>query len=108
MRVDPLPDLAIEVDLTSRTQVSAYEALGVPEIWRSQQGKLVISILTQGQYVESSTSLAFPDFPVVDGISLFLARSTETLMSELRKEFRQWVKQNSQNSEGIVKIKATS
>jgi Uma2 family endonuclease len=101
MRIDPPPDLAIEVDHTSRTQVSAYEALGVPEIWRfpsgcvpPQQGKLVIYVLTQGQYVEASTSLSFPDFPVIEGISLFLARSTETLMSELRKEFRQWVRQH--------------
>jgi Uma2 family endonuclease len=33
LTVDPVPDLAIEVDFTSVTQVSAYEALRVPEIW---------------------------------------------------------------------------
>lgn len=93
MTIDPPPDLAIEVDLTSRTQVSAYEALGVPEIWRYDQGKLVIYVLTQGQYTESTTSLTFPNFPVIAGISLFLERSAEILMSEARKEFRQWVKQ---------------
>ncbi len=32
LTVDPPPDLAIEVDVTSKTQLSAYEALGVPEL----------------------------------------------------------------------------
>jgi Uma2 family endonuclease len=36
LTIDPPPDLAIEIDLTSKTQISAYEALGVPEIWRYQ------------------------------------------------------------------------
>jgi Uma2 family endonuclease len=39
--IDPVPDLAIEVDLTSITQISAYEALAVPEIWRYKNGKLI-------------------------------------------------------------------
>jgi Uma2 family endonuclease len=30
--VDPPPDLVIEVDVTSKTQLAAYEALGVPEL----------------------------------------------------------------------------
>ena len=34
LTVDPPPDLAIEVEITSKTQLSAYEALGVPEIRR--------------------------------------------------------------------------
>lgn len=33
LAIDPPPDLAIEVDLTSKTQISAYEALKVPEVW---------------------------------------------------------------------------
>jgi len=91
MSVDPPPDLSIEVDLTSRTQISAYQALGVPEVWQYRKGKLVIFILTAGGYVESATSLAFPQIPVIDGISMFLGR--DLLMSDARKEFRQWVKQ---------------
>jgi Uma2 family endonuclease len=34
LETDPPPDLAIEIDLTSRTQFNNYEALGVPELWR--------------------------------------------------------------------------
>jgi Uma2 family endonuclease len=92
--IDPPPDLAIEVDLTSPTQFSAYEALAVPEIWRYQQGKLVIFILTEGHYLESTVSSLFSSLPVQAGISSILERSNEILTSEARKEFRQWVRQN--------------
>ncbi|HBY78532.1 MAG TPA: hypothetical protein DEG47_16345, partial [Cyanobacteria bacterium UBA11148] len=34
LTVDPPPDLALEIDVTSRTNSSVYEALGVPELWR--------------------------------------------------------------------------
>jgi Uma2 family endonuclease len=93
LTIDPLPDLAIEVDLTSPTQISAHEALKVPEIWRYKNDKLAIFILTEGQYIESSISLIFPDLLVLEGISRQLERSTEILMSEARKEFRKEVRQ---------------
>jgi Uma2 family endonuclease len=94
LTIDPPPDLAIEIDLTSPTQLSAYEALGVPEIWRYQQGKLVIFILVEGHYLESTSSSLFPAIPISSGVSQILERSTEILTSEARKEFRQWVWQN--------------
>jgi Uma2 family endonuclease len=93
LTIDPPPDLAIEVDLTSPTQISAYEALGVPEIWRYKNGKLAIFILTDGSYIESSICPTFPTLPVREGISRLLECSTEILMSEARKEFRQEVRQ---------------
>jgi Uma2 family endonuclease len=92
LTVDPAPDLAIEVDLTSATQISAYEALGVPEIWCYKKGKLEISVLENGQYIKALTSKVFPDLPVIEGISLFLEKSGELPMSALRREFRQWLK----------------
>jgi Uma2 family endonuclease len=95
LTIDPPPDLAIEVDLTSKTQISAYEALGVPEIWRYQQGKLLINILQNGRYIESGTSLAFADLPIIEVISQFLERSNVLPISAVRREFRQWLKQAS-------------
>ncbi len=95
--IDPPPDLVIEVDLTSPTQINAYEALAVPEIWRYQQGKLAIFILTEGHYLESTVSSLFPSLPIQAGISAMLERSNQILMSEARKEFRKWVRQNSPN-----------
>jgi Uma2 family endonuclease len=93
LEIDPPPDLAIEIDLTSPTQLSAYEALAVPEIWRYQQGKLAIFVLIEGHYHESTVSYLFPDLPVLEGISAIIDRCNEILMSAARKEFRKWVRQ---------------
>lgn len=92
LTIDPVPDLAIEVDFTSVTQVSAYQALGVSEIWCYKKGKLEISMLENGQYVNALTSKVFPDLPVLEGISLFLEKSGKLPMSALRREFRQWLR----------------
>lgn len=43
LTLDPPPDLAIEVDVTSKTGLDAYRALGVPELWRFEDGKRRIS-----------------------------------------------------------------
>ncbi len=94
LTIDPPPDLAIEVDLTSPTQIDAYLALGVSEVWQYQQDKLAIFVLIEGSYIESNTSSLFPTLPIKLGISQILERSTELLTSEARKEFRQWVRQN--------------
>ncbi len=94
LAVDPPPDLAIEIDLTSPTQLSAYTALGIPEIWRYQQGKLTIFVLSAGSYQESIASSIFPTLPIHQGFAYILERHSEMLMSEARKEFRQWVRSN--------------
>jgi Uma2 family endonuclease len=96
MTIDPPPDLAIEVDLTSDTQISAYEALGVNEIWRYNNGRLGINILQAGSYVESPHSLQFPNLPIIEGISQFLQRGTEIPMSAVRREFQSWVREQIQ------------
>jgi len=89
--VDPVPDLAIEVDLTSNTQISAYQALAIPEIWRYKNGKLEISLFQDHQYIDSPISKAFPSLPVIEGMSLFLEKSKDLPMSALRREFRVWL-----------------
>jgi Uma2 family endonuclease len=94
LAIDPPPDLAIEIDLTSATQLGAYKILGIPEIWQYRQGKLAIFVLVNGNYVESVTSSLFPALPIIEGFTRILERSSEILMSEARKEFRQWVKNN--------------
>jgi Uma2 family endonuclease len=91
LEVDPVPDLAIEIDVTSQTKVSAYEALGVEEIWRLKDNKLEINLLQNGKYISSDTSQILPLFPVIEGFSLFIDRSAELPTSTLRREFRQWV-----------------
>jgi len=93
LSVDPPPDLALEIDVTSKTQLSAYEALRVPEIWRYEKGKLQINLLRDGQYIESQKSLTFPNFPVIEGISHFLEMSRTTGTRPALKAFRQRAKE---------------
>ncbi|HEY9632958.1 MAG TPA: Uma2 family endonuclease [Coleofasciculaceae cyanobacterium] len=96
MTVDPPPDLAIEVDVTSKTRISAYEALQVPEIWRYQNRKLQIHVLREGKYAESQTSPTFPDLAVIEGMSQFLEMSRTAGTSPALRAFRKWVRE--QNS----------
>ena len=64
LSIDPPPDLAIEIDLTSRTQESAYLAIAVPELWIYAQNKLRILCLESDRYQESNQSQIFPNIPL--------------------------------------------
>lgn len=93
LSVDPPPDLAIEIDVTSKTQLSAYVALGVPELWCYGDGKLQVFILNQAKYVEMETSPTFGNLPVIEGILQFLQFSLTEGSSTARRGFRQWVRE---------------
>jgi len=75
LETDPPPDLAIQIDLTSRTQFNNYEALGVPELWRYNGRNLQMGVLQQGKYIQSDRSLQFPNFPITELIPLYLQQS---------------------------------
>ena len=92
LTIDPPPDLAIEVDVTSKTGLEAYQALGVPELWRWEDGRLRISLLRDGRYQDVSSSPHFSQFPIVDGMAQFLDRSHTEGRSQTLKAFRQWVR----------------
>lgn len=84
---DPPPDLALETDVTSKTEVDAYEALGVPELWIYSGGKLKINVLREGGYVESDISPTFPDVALIDIIPRFMERAREVGVSQTLEEF---------------------
>ena len=92
LTVDPPPDLAIEIDVTSKTQLSAYEVLGVPEIWRYENRRLQVYVLQSGKYAESAISPTFPNFPVIEGISQFLEMGRQSGTSQALRAFRRWVR----------------
>ncbi len=92
LTVDPPPDLALEVDVTSRTHPNIYEALKVPELWRFDNGKLQINVLQNGCYVESQESLNFPRFPLVEAIPRYLEQSKTAGRNATLKAFRLWVR----------------
>jgi Uma2 family endonuclease len=93
LTIDPPPDLVLEIDVTSKTQLDAYLALGVPEIWRYENDKLQIDILQNGKYIESEISPNFPNLPILEIIPQFVEQSRLIGRSPTLRKFRQWVKQ---------------
>lgn len=94
LTVDPPPDLAIEIDLTSRTQLDNYQILGVPELWRYAGQGLKINVLQGGQYVESDLSLTFPDMPIIELVNRYVQQSLNSGRSQAIQAFKTWVQDN--------------
>ncbi|MGM3307955.1 Uma2 family endonuclease [Anabaena sp. WFMT] len=93
LTIDPPPDLALEIDITSRTHTNIYQALQVPELWRFEKAKLQINILEDGNYVESQSSLNFPGLPLIEVIPQYLEQSKTAGRNATLKAFRSWVRQ---------------
>lgn len=91
LETDPPPDLAIEIDITSRTRFNNYQALRVPELWRWNGSKLEINILLDGKYVESNTSYIFPNLPILQVIPEYLMMSKTNGRNATMKAFRAWI-----------------
>jgi Uma2 family endonuclease len=94
LRIDPPPDLAIEVDISSSSldQLSIYADLGVPEVWLYDAVTLkVYQLQSDGRYAQQTRSPSFPFLPL-DQIEGFLARRNETDETTWIRSFRAWVK----------------
>lgn len=94
LTVDPPPDLAIEIDVTSRTQFDNYQILGVPELWRYTQRGLQINLLQQGKYVESNFSPNFPNLPIIELVNEYVQQTLTIGRSQSIRAFRNWIKDN--------------
>jgi len=92
LNIDPPPDLAIEIDLTSKTQIGIYEALGVPELWRFDSGQLRIDVLRDGKYVQVKKSRIFPDWPVAELARTYIDKAIAAGQGVATKELRKWVR----------------
>ncbi|MDJ0702296.1 MAG: Uma2 family endonuclease [Leptolyngbyaceae cyanobacterium MO_188.B28] len=88
-QTDPPPDLVIEVDVTSFTQVEDYLPYRIPEVWLLKQQALHIYELQEGTYIAKSNSRYFPGMDVMDlTVRCFeaaYARNTGAAIRELRK-----------------------
>ena len=91
---DPPPDLVVEVDLTSSSldkfQISA--SLGIPELWRYDEGVLQIYQLQEGQYLECNNSPTFARLPLTQ-IPQFLEESQRIGVMGMTRNFRSWVRE---------------
>ena len=62
--VDPSPDLVIEVDITSYTDVNDYLPYRVPEVWLLRKKHLTIYQLQGDRYTIETSSRYFPNINV--------------------------------------------
>jgi Uma2 family endonuclease len=96
LRVDPPPDLAVEVDVTRRSlnRMAIYARLGVPEVWRldSRRGLTFQVLQPNGRYAEQAHSPTFPLFTPAD-LMPFLALRTQHNENEVVRRFRDFVRQ---------------
>lgn len=85
----PPPDLAIEADVTSKTTLEVYEAMGVPEVWIYQNQQLKIYLLNNQSYTEIMDSPTFPDFPLTELIPQLVQKAINEGTSRMLRDFRQ-------------------
>ena len=83
LAVYPPPDLAIESDVTSKTSLQAYEAIKIPEVWIYSNQKLIIYILRDNSYTETSDSLSFPNIDVYNLIPQLVTKAIEEGTSKM-------------------------
>ncbi|NEQ98189.1 MAG: Uma2 family endonuclease [Cyanothece sp. SIO2G6] len=92
MNNDPPPDLAIEVDVTSKTTLEAYAILQVPEVWIYDNERLTIHLLEKDGYQVSTISRVFPNVPITTLIPALvkeaIATGTSTMLRDLRRRLQ--------------------
>ena len=91
--IDPPPELVIEVEVSRSVlnRLDIFAALGVPELWRVQDQRIVILVLDNGQYRESPTSPAFPGVPVMRFFEFLAKAATAGELVALRA-FVAWIR----------------
>ena len=94
LTIDPPPDLALEIDVTSRTHINIYEALQVPELWRFEKGQLQINILQQGKYIEAENSPNFPNLVLKKIIPEYLEQVKQSGRNQTMKAFRALIRES--------------
>lgn len=95
LRVDPPPDLVIEIDITSSSldRMAIYAALGMPEVWRYDGQTLTFQILgANSQYAAARHSRAFAQLTPAD-VAAVLALRGQMDVNGMVRHFRAWFRQ---------------
>lgn len=98
LAIDPPPDLALEIDLSSRTNIDIYQALQVPELWRFEQGQLEINVLQRGEYIAVEKSPSFPNLQLKKIIPEYLQQIKKDGRNKTMRAFRTWIKNQLNNN----------
>ena len=93
LAVDPPPDLAVEVDITSSSQrrFGIYRQLQIPEVWRYTQNEgVIIYRYSQDNYIECEAS---PTFSMITGNVLmgFLELANTEDDNSVIRSLRRWL-----------------
>jgi Uma2 family endonuclease len=90
---DPPPDLVIEIDVTSYSNVDDYLPYRVPEVWMFRKRKLMIYQLEGDRYCLKEESLYFPGIDLVSIVDrarkIAYDRNTSAAIRDLKKQLDQ-------------------
>ncbi len=91
-RVDPPPDLVLEIDVTSYSDVNDYLPYRVPEVWLLRKDQLLVYQLQAQEYLPQTQSTYFPEINLQEVIARSLQvtyeRNTSAAIRELRQQFK--------------------
>jgi Uma2 family endonuclease len=91
--IDPPPDLVIEIDVTSYSDVNDYLPYQVPEVWIFKKSQLTIHGLQDGTYQRQSASRYFSEINlqllITNCLQAVAQRGTGVVMGELRDNFNE-------------------
>lgn len=93
LSVDPLPDLVLEIDVTSPSldKLSIYAQLGVPEVWRHDRHGAKIYALDGSVHRIVESSVALPALGVAD-LTRFLIERRRLKRLEWLRLVREWAR----------------
>jgi Uma2 family endonuclease len=86
---DPPPDLVIEIDVTSYSDVGDYLPYRVPEVWLFKNQQLLIYQLQGEDYQLQTQSLYFPDFDLQNAIACCVQIAYERNTSAAIRDLKQ-------------------
>ncbi len=94
LRVDPPPDLAIEIVHTHKADdaLKVYRRLGVPEVWVCDEEELIIRVLRpSGRYARVASSVCLPDLTAADVLE-WMKKPWETPDLTWMEDVQRWVR----------------
>jgi Uma2 family endonuclease len=90
-KTDPPPDLVLEIDVTSYSDVNDYLPYRVPEVWLFRKDQLFVYQLQGTEYLSQTQSQYFPDIDLQKVIAHCLQvaydRNTSAAIRELKQSF---------------------
>jgi len=88
-RIDPPPDLVLEIDVTSYSDVHDYLPYRVPEVWLFCNKELLMYQLQGLEYVVQTSSRYFPEINlpeiITQCVQVAYERNTSTAIRELKQ-----------------------